>query len=132
MDKQQIIQTIKENSELSYEEVKKQALEAGVSEDDFEECWKIENRRSKKMMAFILLTIGTTALVSSLFASPATSLRADRAAWFWFLILIIGVPTVIFYAMLIYGNKWMKILAILIPFIIFRLLFSIMAGFGLG
>jgi len=39
MDKEQIVNTIKSNPNLSFEEIKKQALEAGMTAELFEEAW---------------------------------------------------------------------------------------------
>ena len=51
MDQNQIIQIIKENDNLGYEEIKKQALQSGIDEITFNEAWKIA--KSTKQKAFI-------------------------------------------------------------------------------
>jgi len=55
MDKKQIIKIIKKNSKLNYDDLKKQALEAGISEDIFDEVWSKLKARKKKIITFIIL-----------------------------------------------------------------------------
>lgn len=116
MEKEKIIEIIENNPNLSYEEMKKDALQAGMSEQDFNECYK-KNRatRIKKNILFIILIIGTTVL---LLTSKSTYS------------LVTGVILTAFYGMLIYGNNLAKFLAIIIPFILIPLFYFLMSAIG--
>ncbi len=62
MKKDQIFEVIKSNSKLGYDEIKKHALEAGISEKDFNEAWQNFSKQ-KKLLAIKKIIIVIAALI---------------------------------------------------------------------
>jgi len=57
MEKNQIIEIIKANPEMSQEEIKQQALTAGVTEVEFEAAWVSTQKKPRNKRAIVLLSI---------------------------------------------------------------------------